>query len=143
MAIEFPNTLHAAGLLQPVDPPAPLAPIVSARGLLAFDPNTTDSPDTFTGGFTRFAEGVYAVKFEDGIDFTEGVCWTNSVALLGSMAIAPQLPELVGDSLGDGRSAQLVFLDNDGKEADAVDGCVFSVTRYATRPLDVASLLLT
>lgn len=140
MAIEIPNILHAAGLLQPIDAPVELTPIISARGLLAFDPDTTDDPETFTGGFARFSVGFYAVKFEEGIDFTEGVCWVSAPDLLGTMAVVPQLPELVGASLGDGRSAQIRFTDTDLKPTDADAGLFFTCTRYATRPLDTSAL---
>jgi len=141
MAIEIPNILHAAGLLIPL-PDEGVDPIFAVRGLLAFDPGTTFDPETFTGGFTRFGTGVYAVKFEEGIDLTEGVCWANTLGLFGSMAIAPGLPEFLGASLGDGRSAQLVFEDSDNKPTDAFSGVQFAVTRFSSSPTVVPPELL-
>lgn len=139
MAIEIPNNLLAAGMLFP-DALEGFSPVINARGLEAVDPNSSTDPEAFTGGFVEFAPGAYGVKFLEGIDFTEGVCWAQTDQTnFSHMFIAPQLPELVGASLGDGRSAMITVVDSDGKPPVA-ETIQFAVTRYASAPADIATI---
>lgn len=137
MAIEIPGELMAAGLVDPLATVPELGPILAGRGWLAVDPNTTTDPATFTGGFARFAVGVYGMKMVDGADISEAVVSVNAPAVFADGAVAPQLPVLVGASLADGRSVAINIEDNTNTAADA--GYQIRVTRFASEPVDLSA----
>lgn len=139
MAIDLPNEVVAAGMIQPVNSRVPpgLTPILSARGLLPFDAATTDNAETFTGGFARFSTGLYGMKWLEGLDVSEGVAWAQSIADYSALTIVPQLPDLVGTSMGDGRSGFVVVVDPNGQLVDPFGGFTFRVTRFTSQPVDL------
>jgi hypothetical protein len=115
MAIEFPNTLVAAGLFDPTNilalPSPPPGGVLSQRGFLAYDQATT--PLAPVGGFTRIAVGDYLLKLEEGLDPLEGIALATphqSVtpqSVLATILAGPPIPAAV-PTADDGRS---VFVD--------------------------------
>jgi hypothetical protein len=91
MALEFPNTLEAAGIFDGRVPSASPTPIVNASGIAEYDPAST--PADLRGGFTRGVvpelinapqpAGYYIVGMERPIDGGEQLVLATPI-LLGS-----------------------------------------------------------
>jgi hypothetical protein len=135
MALEFPNTLEAAGLFQPVVPDPPiLGPdnIVSAQGFQAFDPAATTLVPK--GGFTRTAAGEYLLGLLDGMDPLEGAALIQPVVgaptVIPTSFIVPRVAPFANPT--DGKTVGVHMKDLDDAAAD--QNFYAFVFRFATGP---------
>lgn len=119
MSIETPSRLIAGGLFSPVRLDDSLDPIVSSRGIQAYDPTTTvDQP---AGGFTEGDVGLYVIKTIEGITPT-GSLVNVTQATPGLVAVPSGFPVPydpgVDPYVQDGFSTVVSFVDAAGEPVE-------------------------